>query len=106
MKPNIIGLIITLALLVAPLAADAQPRSKVPLVGFLMPSLTPERARMLEAFQHGLRELGWIEGQNVAIEFRYAEEGTDTERLPDLAADLVRLNVDVLMTVGGTTRVA
>jgi putative ABC transport system substrate-binding protein len=103
-----IGLLLTLALslFVAPLAADAQPAAKVPRIGFLMPSLTPERARNLEAFRQGLRELGWIEGQNVAIEYRYAETGTDTERFPALVADLVRLNVDVLVTVGGTTRVA
>jgi putative ABC transport system substrate-binding protein len=71
-----------------------------------MPSLTLERARNLEAFRHSLRELGWIEGQNIALELRYAEEGTDPERLPALAADLVQLNVDVIVTVGGTTRVA
>ncbi len=98
--------ILALGILVAPLTAEAQPLSKVPRIGFLMPSLTPERARNLEAFRQGLRELGWIEGQNVAIELRYAEEGTDTERLPNLAADLVRLNVDVMVTMGGTTRVA
>jgi len=95
-----------LSLLVAPLAAEAQPPSKVPRIGFLMPLLTPERAHNLEAFRHRLRELGWIEGQNVAMELRYAEVGTDTERLPDLAADLVRLNVDVIVTLGGTTRIA
>jgi putative tryptophan/tyrosine transport system substrate-binding protein len=95
-----------LSLLVAPLATEAQLPSKVPRIGFLMPLLTPERAHTLEAFRHRLRELGWIEGQNVAMELRYAEAGTDTARLPDLAADLVRLNVDVIVTVGGTTRIA
>ena len=98
--------LLILSLLVAPLAAEAQPPSKVPRIGFLMPLLTPERAHNLEAFRHRLRELGWIEGQNVALELRYAEAGTDTERLPALAADLVRLNVDVIVTVGGTTRIA
>jgi ABC-type uncharacterized transport system substrate-binding protein len=95
-----------LSLLVAPLAAEVQPLSKVPRIGFLMPLLTPERAHNLEAFRHRLRELGWIEGQNVALELRYAEEGTATERLPELAADLLRLNVDVIVTLGGTTRIA
>jgi putative ABC transport system substrate-binding protein len=89
----------------APLAAEAPP-SKVPRIGFLMPLLTPERAHSLEAFRQRLHELGWIEGENVALELRYAEAGTDTARLPDLAADLVRLNVDVIVTVGGTTRIA
>src|SRR5262245_29116606 len=81
MSHHIVRLTIILALgiLVTPLAAEAQPPSRVPRIGFLMPSLTPERARNLEAFRHGLRELGWIEGQNVALELRYAEEGTDTE---------------------------
>jgi putative tryptophan/tyrosine transport system substrate-binding protein len=95
-----------LSLLVSPLATEAQPPSKVPRIGFLMPLLTPERAHNLEAFRQRLHELGWIEGQNVALELRYAEAGTDTARLPDLAADLVRLNVDVIVTVGGTTRIA
>src|SRR6266704_2007039 len=95
-----------LSLLVALLAAAAQPLQKVPLIGVLMPSLTTERARNLEVFRQSLRELGWREGQNVAMELRYAEVGTDTERLPDLAADLVRLNVDVIVTLGGTTRIA
>ena len=95
-----------LSLLGAPLATEAQPPSKVPRIGFLMPLLTPERAHQLEAFRQRLHELGWIEGQNVALELRYAEAGTDTARLPVLAADLVRLNVDVIVTVGGTTRIA
>jgi len=95
-----------LSLLGAPLATEAQPPSKVPRIGLLMPLLTPERAHQLEAFRQRLHELGWIEGQNVALELRYAEAGTDTARLPDFAADLVRLNVDVIVTVGGTTRIA
>jgi len=78
----------------------------VPRIGFLMPLHTPERAHQLEAFRQRLHELGWIEGQNVALELRYAETGTDTARLPVLAADLVRLPVDVIVTVGGTTRIA
>jgi ABC-type uncharacterized transport system substrate-binding protein len=97
---------VLLSLFGAPRAAEAQSPLKVPRIGFLMPLLTPERAQNLEAFRHRLRELGWIEGQNVALELRYAEEGTATERLPELAADLVRLNVDVIVTLGGTTRIA
>jgi putative tryptophan/tyrosine transport system substrate-binding protein len=108
MSHSIVRLIIILALglLVAPCVAEAQPPSKMPRIGFLMSLLTPERAHNLEAFRHRLRELGWREGQNVALELRYAEEGTATERLPELAADLVRLNVDVIVTLGGTTRIA
>jgi putative ABC transport system substrate-binding protein len=105
---SLVGLVATLALavLVVPLGAAAQPAANIPRIGFLMPSLTPERAGHLDAFRQGLRERGWIEGQHVALELRYAEAGTDPERLPDLAADLVRLNVNVIVTVGGTTRVA
>src|SRR5215468_552389 len=108
MRLNAVGLIVALALaiLMAPLAVEAQPPSKVPRIGFLMPLLTPDRAHNLEAFRQRLRELGWLEGQNVALELRYAEEGTATERLPELAADLVRLNVDMIVTLGGTTRIA
>jgi putative tryptophan/tyrosine transport system substrate-binding protein len=105
---SLVGFVATLALavLVVPLGAAAQPAANIPRIGFLMPSLTPERAGHLDAFRQGLRERGWIEGQHVALELRYAEAGTDPERLPDLAADLVRLNVNVIVTVGGTTRVA
>jgi putative tryptophan/tyrosine transport system substrate-binding protein len=103
-----LGLLMTLALrlLVAPLAPEAQPAAKVPQIGFLLPALTPERARHLETFRQALRELGWIEDQNVALELRYAEAGTDTERLPDLVTDLVRLHVDGIVAVGGTTHLA
>ena len=106
MKASALIVILALGLLVAPCVAEAQPPSKMPRIGFLMPLLTPERAHNLETFRHRLRELGWIEGQNVAMELRYAEEGAATERLPELAADLVRLNVDVIVTLGGTTRIA
>ncbi|HXZ44513.1 MAG TPA: ABC transporter substrate-binding protein [archaeon] len=80
-----------LAHLVAPLTATAQPPSKVPRVGYLSPALdTP----LLAAFRQGLRDLGWVEGQNIAIEVRSAEGKYD--RLPELAAELVRLKVDVI----------
>jgi putative ABC transport system substrate-binding protein len=96
-----VGLLITLALgfLVAPLAADAQPLATMRRIGVLAGgSLTPESAHRQEAFQQGLRDLGWVEGQNIAIEYRYGEG--KVERLPDLVADLVRLNVHVLVVEG------
>ena len=99
-------ILLALVLLVASLTAEAQPPSRMPRIGFLMSLLTPDRAHNLGTFRQRLRELGWLEGQNVALELRYAEEGTATERLPELAADLVRLNVDVIVTLGGTTRIA
>jgi len=88
-------------LLAAPLAAEAQPREKVPRVGYLSPgsSSDPARLRRFEAFRQGLRELGYVEGQNIAIESRWAEGKYD--RYSALAADLVRLKVDVIVAVGG-----
>src|SRR5713226_7813959 len=91
-----------LLLLTAPLGtAAAQPPEKVPRVGYLNPgsSSDPARQRRLEAFRQGLRELGYVEGQNIAIESRWAEGKYD--RYPALAADLVRLKVDVIVAGGG-----
>ena len=81
-------------LLAAPLAAEAQQAGKLPRVGFLL-GLSPGPSREVDAFQRGLRELGYIEGQNIAIDYRYA--GGQVERLPELAAELVRLNPDVIV---------
>ena len=94
-----IGLLIPLALglLAVPLAAAAPPRANVPRIGWLSSGFPPsEDNRQRAAFLQGLRELGWIEGQNIAIERRYAEENVD--RLPALAAELVQLRVDVIVT--------
>ena len=80
--------------------AQAQQAGKIPRIGFL---LAPARSAVLEsldAFRQGLREIGYVEGQNIVIEYRYAEGKFD--RLPDLAAELVRLNVDVIVAAGGT----
>jgi putative ABC transport system substrate-binding protein len=92
-----------LLLLAAPFAAvTAQPREKVPRVGYLNPgsSSDPLTQRRLEAFRQGLRELGYVDGRNIAIEARWAEGKYD--RYPALAADLVRLKVDVIVAQGGT----
>jgi putative ABC transport system substrate-binding protein len=75
--------------------ADAQQTKKIPRIGFL--SLTPGPSpTSSEAFQQGLHELGYVEGKNIAIEYRYAAGRLD--RLPEMAAELVRLNVDVIVT--------
>src|SRR5258705_7437643 len=81
-------------LLAAPLAAEAQPAGKVPRIGFL--HIAPRSAPFGKAFERKLRELGYVEGQNVAIEFRTSEERVD--KLPGLAAELVGLKVDVIVT--------
>jgi putative ABC transport system substrate-binding protein len=82
-------------LLAAPLAAEAQPAGKVYRIGYLAAGSGMSNPRNLEAFRQGLRDLGWVEGQNIVTEYRWAEGRFD--RLPDLAAELVRLKVDVIV---------
>jgi putative ABC transport system substrate-binding protein len=91
--------LLSVSVLLVPLGGEAQPAS-VPRVGFLAPNspADPRALRLLHAFRQGLRELGYSEGQNIAIEFRWAEGKYD--RLPGLAAELVRLKVNVI--VAGT----
>jgi putative ABC transport system substrate-binding protein len=89
----------TLGLLAAPLAVEAQQAAKIARIGFLSLSLVPNR-HLHEAFRQGLRDVGYVEGRNVVIEYRDAEG--KPERLPALAAELVALKVDVIVTGGGT----
>jgi putative tryptophan/tyrosine transport system substrate-binding protein len=98
MTRRTIGLLITLALglLMAPLAAEAQRPGKLPRIGVLTPLSAPNP--LIEAFRQGLHDLGYVEGHNIHIEYRFAEGRF--ERLPALAADLVQLPVDVLVTDG------
>jgi len=81
--------------------AEAQQQKKVPRIGFLVGASPSTNAARTEAFRQGLRELGYVEGKNIVIEYRYAEGKLD--RLPDLAAELVRLKVDVIVTGGSQT---
>ncbi|MGH7252919.1 MAG: ABC transporter substrate-binding protein [Nitrospiraceae bacterium] len=90
------SLALALALLAAPLAAEAQPSGRVARLGVLLLGATDPN---VQAFREGLRELGYIEGQNLAIEYRTAEGIAG--RLPDLAVDLVRLKPDVIVAFGG-----
>jgi putative ABC transport system substrate-binding protein len=89
-----------LTLLAAPLAAEAQQAAKVARIGYLATNLVAN-PHLPEAFRQGLRDLGYVEGRNVVIEYRSAE---GIERIPALAAELVALKVDVIF-VGGSTRV-
>jgi putative tryptophan/tyrosine transport system substrate-binding protein len=102
------GYIVTLilGLLATPLAAEAQPAAKVPRIGVLSNnSLASASVHYLEPFRQGLRDLGYVEGQNITVEYRFAE--WHEERLAALAAELVRLPVDVLVTLAApATRAA
>ena len=91
--------VIAFVLVVAGAVAQAQQPTKVPRIGYLTPASLSANAARVEAFRQGLHELGYVEGKNIVIEHRYAEEKQD--RLPALAAELVRLKVDVIVT-GGT----
>jgi putative ABC transport system substrate-binding protein len=93
-----IVVVLALAVFVAPLAADAQQPAKVARIGVLGQPTASTYATRIEAFKRGLRELGYVEGQNLAIEYRWAE--AKYERLPGLAAELVHLGVDVIVTHG------
>jgi len=89
---------LTLGALAAPLGAEAQPEGKIYRIGFLGPPSASTHATRVEALREGLRELGYVEGKNVEIEYRWADGKYD--RLSDLAAELVRLKVHVLVTFG------
>ena len=85
-------------LLIAPVAVEAQQAAKTPRIGVLGVGSASDTALRFEAFRQGLGEHGWVEGQNVVLEYRWAEGRYD--RLPDLAAELVRLKVDVIFAPG------
>jgi putative tryptophan/tyrosine transport system substrate-binding protein len=84
--------------------AEAQPAKKVPRIGYLVAGSSSSEAPRLKAFREGLRQLGYVEGQNIIIEYRYGDGRP--ARLPELAADLVRLNVDVIVAGGTPIRAA
>jgi putative tryptophan/tyrosine transport system substrate-binding protein len=80
-------------------SAEAQQPKKVPRIGYLSAADPARESARSEAIRRALRELGYIEGQNIAIEYRYSEEKVD--RATELAAELVRLKVDVIVVAGG-----
>jgi len=84
--------------------SQAQQLGKIPRIGFLDNSTASGSAVSLEAFRQEMNKLGWIEGKNITIEYRFAEQKLD--RLPELAADLVRLKVDLIVASGGPTPLA
>ena len=105
MKKKINVLTLCAMLLALCSSAQAQQPTKVPRIGYLSPTSPSVSPARIEAFRQGLRELGYVEGKNIVIEYRYAEGKFD--RLPALAAELVRLKVDLIVTTGPTvTRAA
>ena len=102
---NILSILLVIAVMGVGARAEAQQPTKIPRIGFLsVTSLSTISAR-IEAFRHGLRELDYVEGKNIVIEWRSAEGKLD--RLPALAAELVRLKVNIIVTAGGqATRAA
>ncbi len=94
-----LAVILILALTLAPLAAEAQQAAKIARIGYLSLDVATS-AHLREAFLQGLRDLGYVEGRNVVIEYRDTEG--KFERLPALAAELVALKVDVIVAAGGT----
>ena len=99
MKKTSVGIALCALLFALSFPVWAQQAGKVPRIGFLFPGSASTRSVFIEAFRQGLRDLGYIEGKNITVEYRYAEG--KMERLPDLAAELVRLKVDVIVAGGG-----
>ena len=98
MKKKVIGLALGTMLFALCSFADAQQTGKIFRIGFLDPSTASGNAALLAAFGQELSKLGWIEGKNIAFEYRFAEN--KPERMPELAAELVRLKVDLIVTTG------
>jgi putative ABC transport system substrate-binding protein len=93
---GLLAVVVTFAL--GGVVAQAQQQAKVPRIGFLGVTSPSTISARIEAFRQGLSELGYVEGKNIVIEYRWAEGNFD--RLPALAVELVRLNVDVIVTAG------
>ena len=98
MKRKIIVLTLCAMLFALCVSTEAQQPARIPRIGLLIPASASSFSARVEAFRQRLRELGYVEGKNIVIEYRYAEG--KRERVPDLAAELVRLKVEVVVTNG------
>jgi putative tryptophan/tyrosine transport system substrate-binding protein len=96
--------LLTLLLLAAGTFAEAQQPKKSPRIGVIFPVFQSAASPFMEAFREGLHDRGYIEGKNIVVEYRYAEGKED--RLPALAAELVRLNMDIIVVGGGNATLA
>ena len=99
MKSKFLFCVLTNVLLATVATTDAQQPAKIRRIGYLTGATPGGQSARIEAFRQGLRELGYVEGENIIIDYRYAEGRFD--RLPALASELVRLKVDVIVTGGG-----
>ena len=99
-KKAVPSILVAVVLFALGITAEAQQPKKVPRIGYLSSSDPATESTRAEAIRLALRELGYIEGQNIAIEYRYTEGKVD--RAPELAAELVRLKVDVIVVAGGS----
>jgi putative ABC transport system substrate-binding protein len=100
---RILGFTLSTLLLTLSFPAQAQQPTKIPRIGYLSAATPARESARSEAIRLALRDLGYIEGQNIATEYRYLEEKVD--RAPELAAELVRLKVDIIVVAGGTSQV-
>ena len=103
-KSKMLGIFLCSLLLAPCFPVEAQQPTKILRIGFVGATSPAVNSARIEAFRQGLRELGYVEGKNIAIEWRYAEGKLD--RLPALAAELVHLKVDVIITGGSSVTVA
>src|SRR5215510_9834320 len=99
MSKKVVGLAICAVLLVLSFLAHAQQPKKIPRICYREQSTGSDNVVLLEAFWQEMRKLGWIEGKNITIEYRFAEQ--KPERIHELAAELVRLKVDLIVVTGG-----
>src|ERR1043166_8058375 len=97
-KTFLLSILVVALQFAAGVKAQAQQPARILRIGILIPSSASFFSARVEAFRQRLRELGYVEGKNIVIEYRYAEG--KREQLPDLVAELVRLKVDVIVTVG------
>ena len=98
MMKSILFRFLATAIVISAPTAQAQQPEKIFRVGFLDPSNTSGMAVLVDVFRQELRKLGWVEGKNISIEYRFAEQKND--RMRELAAELVRLSVDLIVTTG------
>src|SRR5437667_7432147 len=103
-KTTLLLIVVIVMQLAVGMIAHAQQTGKIFRIGFLDPSTASGSAVLLEVFRQELSKLGWIDGKNITIEYRFAEQ--KNERLPELAAELVRLKVDLILVASNPSALA